>query len=427
MTDNKNRKNENTWDGDTYVYNGGKVDPEDRDKIRNVIVADSVRRIENAAFQECESLETIQFSLSSSLCEIAGYAFHLCTSLRSIEIPPSVWRIGKRAFCDCDNLRSISFSSPRLPSPLPCALTSIWFKAFCRCRRLTSIEFPNTIKILSSGAFFGCNNLKSVIFPKDTPIEKIPMCCFAGCTGLTTVVLPEKVWCLSAGSFSNCRRLSSIELPKSVAVIGRLAFESCISLESVDIPSSVREMGRSAFGGCESLKCIRLVESIQAVGESAPKLSHVIRIIREYAFAACPNLTTIAVSNSSNQLLEIDGRYFYRSNEEGALIKLPNSIHFISPKAFNGCLKLRGLLDRQSMVYECDVNKAQSLFVQKLHNTPLALRPCMLSFPPDTFDKDWSWDDDLSAKQAKIRHLSYVYYLLVRDDMLWIRQKQEQS
>ena len=87
----------NNWDGNTYVNKGGKVNRQDKKKITHVVVADSVSKIENHAFQQCSTLESVEFLSSSSLIEIGNCAFFECISSK-IYIPSTIgtknWKKG---------------------------------------------------------------------------------------------------------------------------------------------------------------------------------------------------------------------------------------------------------------------------------------------------------------------------------------------
>ena len=70
--------------------------------VKVVIMANSVRRIENEAFNWCRSLEFIKFS--TNLGYIGHWAFNGCESLTSIFIPESCRVIGYGAFHGCERL-----------------------------------------------------------------------------------------------------------------------------------------------------------------------------------------------------------------------------------------------------------------------------------------------------------------------------------
>ena len=65
-------------------------------------MADTVKRIEEGAFNLCMSLIFVR--LSTNLEYIGEYAFRYCKSLTSIFIPPSCREIDNYAFETCDKL-----------------------------------------------------------------------------------------------------------------------------------------------------------------------------------------------------------------------------------------------------------------------------------------------------------------------------------
>lgn len=81
----------------------------DKSEIENVIIPDSVVRIENWAFADCKSLTSI--SIPKSVTSIGHCAFNGCENLTSINIPNSVKTIGHDAFANCRSLKSIEISN----------------------------------------------------------------------------------------------------------------------------------------------------------------------------------------------------------------------------------------------------------------------------------------------------------------------------
>lgn len=75
--------------------------------ITEVIIPDSVRKINQGAFKNCAELSEID--LPSGL-EIIGYeAFSNCTKLENIKIPKNVQTIGDFAFSNCTGIKDICF------------------------------------------------------------------------------------------------------------------------------------------------------------------------------------------------------------------------------------------------------------------------------------------------------------------------------
>ncbi|GFH47860.1 leucine-rich repeat domain-containing protein [Chaetoceros tenuissimus] len=70
--------------------------------VKTVIMSDTVKRIENMAFQLCTSLSYVR--LSTNLEYIGQLSFQFCSSLTSIFIPPTCREIGDCAFQWCPKL-----------------------------------------------------------------------------------------------------------------------------------------------------------------------------------------------------------------------------------------------------------------------------------------------------------------------------------
>ena len=72
--------------------------------ISELIVPESVKKINGAWFSSCSNLKTIMFS--EGLTKIDGTAFQGCTALETVYLPNSVESIGKNAFKGCTKLKN---------------------------------------------------------------------------------------------------------------------------------------------------------------------------------------------------------------------------------------------------------------------------------------------------------------------------------
>lgn len=475
------KNQDNTWDGDTYVYRGGKVHRHEKKEITHVIVVDdTVTKIENQAFQHCSMLESVEFLSSSSpspssLMEVGNCAFFECSSLRFILLPSSVQKIGKKAFWSCGSLTSPIFSSVNPSSPETSSSSSpslriIEKDAFYGCGALTSIDFPPSLEKLSFCSFGVCQNLTSVTFAKDSKIEEIPTMCFLSCRKLKKILLPNsaknnnKLTSLSALSFSQCEELEEIQLPDSIQTIGKSTFECCTALESIEFPSNTKEINSGALQSCRSLKFVKFEAgtALQTIHEVAffncKSLERVVlprslRTIDSCAFARCPNLKSIDFANSTripttaptNGIWDAEGCYFIKNAE--ATIRIPPNLEYIASTAFGECKKLNDLIDWQVLSFVCDVHSKARPFLLSLHECPIALRPYALCrYAKQQQEQkqkqqiqfiDWPGIYEiekentniktmlhfLNGNQIIIHHTSFVYFLLVQDGSLWEQQQ----
>ncbi|MCM1132036.1 MAG: leucine-rich repeat domain-containing protein [Ruminococcus flavefaciens] len=109
---------------DTVTHINGMAFDEKRELIREVIIPDSVVRIENYAFFGCENLVSV--NIPDSVERIGSYAFSGCESLGKVYIPDSVRKIESDAFSGCPNLE-IS-----IPSSCRCSAVFAGCKSFTR-------------------------------------------------------------------------------------------------------------------------------------------------------------------------------------------------------------------------------------------------------------------------------------------------------
>ena len=74
-------------------------------------------------------------------------------SLKRVTLLDSVTRIENKAFANCDGIVQINFSG---------TLEFIGIRAFVNCRSITELDCPASLKTISGDAFFGCDNLVSL-------------------------------------------------------------------------------------------------------------------------------------------------------------------------------------------------------------------------------------------------------------------------
>lgn len=249
-----------------YHYTGGRVLKDNKATIVRVIVDPNVKKIDDEAFEECRSLQSIE--LPDGLEEIGGFVFGGCRSLTSIKLPMGLKKIGEyAAFAQCSSLTSIS---------LPDGMKEIGAHAFEGCSSLTSVHLPDGLKKIGNDAFRRCSSLKFINIPDE--VEEIGFAAFSGCSSLTSINLPGGLKNIGEGTFQDCSSLTSIALPPNLTIIDELAFSKCTSLLSIALPTTVTILGNDVFSGC--VKSLRSI-SMQSSSSSSHQCVNTVRLFAE--------------------------------------------------------------------------------------------------------------------------------------------------
>ena len=109
--------------------------------------------IEISAFCNCQKMIEFINGLDQ-VTSINSYAFADCTSLTALPSMASLKQIGTGSFQNCKSLESINFSG------YDSELTSIGANAFNGCMSLTSIVVPHGVASLASNVFNSCTSIK---------------------------------------------------------------------------------------------------------------------------------------------------------------------------------------------------------------------------------------------------------------------------
>lgn len=130
--------------------------------IESVVVPNTVKIIEDGAFQSCKSLKTV--TLPNELQSLGGGAFMSCEKLENISLGNNITVINNLTFAGCLNLKNIT---------IPYSVTTINNNCFGACSSLTEIVIPNNVTKIGKQAFASCINLKKITIPRSvTSMEK---------------------------------------------------------------------------------------------------------------------------------------------------------------------------------------------------------------------------------------------------------------
>ena len=200
-------------------------------------------------------------SAEYTITAIGDYAFQMCDSLETIELPDSLTNIGGSAFANCSALKEIT---------LPGGVESIGESVFRNCTSLIQIAIAdeNENYAAEDGVLFDKNKTKLICYPagKDSQdytvpetVSSIETYAFSYCSALETIKLPESLESIEKCAFYRSTSLKMIELPEGIEKIEEQTFYFCTGLEEVKLPASIKSIGSGNFNYCYSLKTITLL------------------------------------------------------------------------------------------------------------------------------------------------------------------------
>lgn len=295
-------------------------------KLKTIKIPDNVTSIGTRAFGGCENLFSVE--LGSGVLEIADNAFEGCDSMievvnkSSLEIiagsdshgkialnAVSVTRSGGSIVTVGDYIFHISDSKKTLVSytgsdtelclpdcpgggeyeignrvfksmreitsvHIPAGVTAIGIEAFRECYGLKSLTLPDSVKVISEGAFLGCGFTS---FDMGNGVMSIGRRAFRGCGKLESISMSESLEIIGDEAFSGCYKVD-LDIPSSVKTIGYGAFSGCFELSRVVIPDGVTVIENKVFDNCQSLVSVVIPDSVVKIKD---------------AFYACPLLESI--------------------------------------------------------------------------------------------------------------------------------------
>ena len=212
------------------------------------------------------SIQLKQIVIPDTVVEIEGYAFS-DTELTEVRLPDSIKIIGSGAFNSCDELRSIHLGD---------GLTELGYSVFSDCSSLSAVEIPQNVRSIGTGVFNDCGSLMEIGVSEKNPffavennclIEKDTAKLIAYPGGLKTGVLdiPEGVVTVGENAFKGSD-IQAVHLPESMRILEGFAFYDIPTLTSVQANNGLMYVGSYCFSGCYELKELTIPRSVGWIG-----------------------------------------------------------------------------------------------------------------------------------------------------------------
>ena len=311
--------------------------------LKTVIISDGCTAIPDNAFSNCYGLESV--TISNSVTSIGNYAFSDCYGLESVSIPNSVTSIGAGAFYGCYDIEQIA---------VPQSVSTIGEYAFSGIEK---IVYEGS----ATGAPWGAN-VAFAILDGDfafSDAEKTHIVGYFG-NGGSNVVIPNTATRIDScvfgygskvklNEYGNALYLGTVDNPYMVLirakstditscsinnkckVIADYAFCNCGNLTSVTVPNSVLNIGKGIFEECHNLQLTELDNALYLGNTDNPYL---------VLIKADPSSNTDSCEINTNCRFIYDRAFEERGYES---VKIPNSVTSIGDRAFLYAYRLKNI------------------------------------------------------------------------------------
>ncbi len=230
----------------------------DCDKIDDVIIPDSVDKIEDYAFYGCDNLFNV--TLGENLKDIEDHAFLDCNKIVEVFNKSSLnVRVGQASTTGYVAFNALAVYKGNAQSKI--ITDDKGFKIFVSGSDKVLVGYdgqdknlvlPDGIVKINKRAF--CENVNIVSVSGKDGLKTVEIQAFYNCKNLERVDLPNSVISIEKQAFSGCEKLNSVSLNDNLTTMGDYAFSDCVGLEQISLPASLNKFGNAPFSGCKNLK-----------------------------------------------------------------------------------------------------------------------------------------------------------------------------
>ncbi len=308
--------------------------------FKKIVVPNSVKRIERAAFVNLTGLKSIE--LGNGVETVAPWAIINCPDLKTIKIGKGLREITSPMLTSCDSLTSIEVkkSNPYFADRECYAqglvskdLTTFYFA----CSGLSTIDIPQTVTTIGSWAFKGMKKLKTLHIPAS--VTEIETDFTDECPNLTefTVAAENATYSVLDGCMLTCktasgktclfRLASGVEgafvLPRSIERIGTDSISTCRKLTSIYVPDSVSEIGSYALADLENTRTIEFedIDCLEKTGNFILMCHNKDLIVKTDGDILRPNNFTLTTRRNTDNEFKSDKLAFCADESFDALIR----------------------------------------------------------------------------------------------------------
>ena len=208
-------------------------------KIETVLVPKGVKNISETDFDGCINLKNIIFEDENA--RLCGKSCKEFDNISKIKCFPALLQTLSDSLKN--KLQNIEIFD---------GCREILKDAFRNFFALLSVEFPNSLKKIGQGSFFGCKNLSRILIPDG--VEIVEPDSFINCKNLSQVVC-------KANLLNNLpkKQLRVVEISDATQAISSGVLDGFENLEKLKLPKKITELPKDIFKNCKKpskISCI---------------------------------------------------------------------------------------------------------------------------------------------------------------------------
>ncbi len=207
--------------------------------LKKLVISDTVKTIDNYFIKLCQNIESVYYGASVERIGFLGFSMGYGENFSTVEVSDANPYYSDIGGCIVDlRTKTLVLATEGAVIPDDGSVEVIGLRAFHNLD-MEQIVIPEGVKVIDSGAFMNCLNLKSVVLP--TSLEELYPTAFAHCDALEVfdlngfTYLPEGVlwWSPSLKEIRGSENLVSIgERALSQSGLSKIALGTC--LEKID-------------------------------------------------------------------------------------------------------------------------------------------------------------------------------------------------
>ena len=253
------------------------------DRLKKIILPESLEKMENNPFSGCSKLELENHSKAYFIQDDVIYNGFKTSVVGTLN------KIASDRLILLDGIKTINRNS------------------FWNCKGIKTIVFPKSLIDIGYNPFVGCSNIR---FESHTPRFKVvddvlynfdetKIICYPSWKAIGHIKLRDSVITLERGAFSGCDKMTSLDL-HNVNIINKSCFTNCYLLKNLYCSDLISYVGEWAFAYCSSL------EEVSVCTDT---------IVDNNAFSNCPAKLTRRKHNT-NYVIESENLFTLKSMQK---------------------------------------------------------------------------------------------------------------